>query len=73
MKINLSINIKNIFRKKIKEHGWEKFKIYEDKSCKRTYLLVLHTRDADKDIYNKIKEDLQIRINDKMDQDIFEE
>ena len=64
---------KNDFRKKIKEHGWEKFKIYEDKSYNRTYLLVLHTRDVDEDIYNKIKEDLLIKINNKMHQDIFEE
>ena len=31
MKINLSINIeKNDFRKKTKEHGWEKFKFYKN-------------------------------------------
>ena len=33
----------------------------------------MHTRDVDEDIYNKLKEDLQIKINDKMHQDIFEE
>ena len=66
MKIILSINIeKTILEKKIKEQGWEKFKIYEDKSCNRTFLLVLHTRDVDEDIYNNLKEGFQIKINEK--------
>ena len=62
-----------ILEKKIKEHGWEKIKIFEDKSCNRTYLLVLYTRYVDEFIYNKLKEHVQIKINMKMHQDIFKE
>ena len=38
-----------------------KFKIYANKSCNKTYLLVLHTRDVDEDVYNKLKEDLKFK------------
>ena len=57
----------------MKDLGWDKIKIHEAKSCNRTYLLILNARDVDENIYHKLKETLQIKINVQIHQDIIEE